>query len=465
MAFSLDWLADVLAEAGLKVAEQAGWRTRGRGDVAEIKGVMCHHTAGPARGNMPSLDVITNGRPDLSGPLAQLGLARDGTYYIIAAGRANHAGRGIWQGIATGNSSFIGIEAENVGTDVDPWPAVQLDAYCRGVAAILKKISASAKMCCGHKEYALPTGRKSDPTFDMAEFRGRVANIMAGGQLPILIPPVDDNQRPTLRRGARGDLVRTIQENIGGVAVDGLFGGLTEASVRDFQRQSGLVPDGIVGPKTWSAFDKLPTNVGGQAPIDEPPAGDFFQTITPPMVKAMFPDTPLAPIVRNLPFVLDGLRSAGLSDRDMALMALATIRCETEGFVPIGEFISRFNTQSTPFDLYEPGTAAGNRIGNTVPGDGPRFKGRGYIQLTGRENYTKFGPLVERDLVTHPDFANEPTSAGQLLGQFLKSSEARIRQALRTSDLADARKAVNGGTHGLDKFEDAYNRGQASLPN
>src|SRR2546421_5591871 len=113
MAFSLTWLPEVLENAGLKVAEQPGWRTRGHGDVGEIKGVICHHTAGPKNGNMPSLGIVTNGRPDLPGPLAQLCLARDGTFIVVAAGRAFHAGPGEWQGEKNGNSNFIGIEAEN----------------------------------------------------------------------------------------------------------------------------------------------------------------------------------------------------------------------------------------------------------------------------------------------------------------------------------------------------------------
>src|SRR5215208_469569 len=96
MAFSLIWLPEVLEEVGLKVAEQTGWRTRGHGDVGSIKGVICHHTAGARTGNMPSLGVVTNGRPGLSGPLAQLGLGRDGTWFVIAAGRASHAGKGEW---------------------------------------------------------------------------------------------------------------------------------------------------------------------------------------------------------------------------------------------------------------------------------------------------------------------------------------------------------------------------------
>jgi hypothetical protein len=267
MAFSLTWLPEILEDAGLKVAEQPGWRTRGRGDAGPIKGVMCRHTAGPAQGIMPSLGVITNGRSDLPGPLAQLGLGRDGTLFVVAAGRANHAGRGMWQGISTGNASFIGIEAENTGRADDPWPAVQLDANRRAVAALLKKLGANAVMCCGHKEYALPQGRKPDPSFDMTEFRTQVAAIMAGtAPLPTTIAAADADGRPTLRRGARGDLVRQIQTRIA-LPEDGLFTAGMEATVREFQRGRGLVPDGIVGPRTWASLE-APTSAPAETGME-----------------------------------------------------------------------------------------------------------------------------------------------------------------------------------------------------
>ena len=251
MAYSLIWLPEVLEDAGLKVAEQPGWRTRGHGDVGAIKGVICHHTAGSKTGNMPSLGIVTDGRPDLAGPLSQLCLGRDGTWFVVAAGRAFHAGAGKWEGIETGNSSFIGIEAENTGKPDDPWPAVQMDAYRRGVAAILKKIGAKPIMACGHKEYALPKGRKPDPSFDMNEFRKAVGDIMTGAAPPPkLIPAVDTSGRPTLRRGAKGPAVKELQAKLG-CTVDGVFGAGTEAAVRVWQRKKGLVPDGIVGPASW----------------------------------------------------------------------------------------------------------------------------------------------------------------------------------------------------------------------
>jgi hypothetical protein len=252
--YALTWLADVLLEAGLKVAEVDGWRQRGRGEIGPTLGVMCHHTAGPLAGNMPSLGVVTNGRADLAGPLAQLCLGRDGTYYVVAAGRANHAGLGDWQGISTGNMSFIGIEAENSGALNDPWPDVQMDAYKRGAAAILKKIAASSIMVCGHKEYALPEGRKVDPSFDMIAFRADVEALLTQGVAPVrLIAAVDSEGRTTLRRGSEGASVEIVQNAVG-APVDGKFGPATEAALRQFQSQHGLVPDGIVGPRTWRSI-------------------------------------------------------------------------------------------------------------------------------------------------------------------------------------------------------------------
>jgi hypothetical protein len=260
--YSLVWLPDVLLAEGLKVAKVPGWENRGRGDVGPTLGVLCHHTAGPKTGNMPSLRTIIEGRADLPGPLAQLGLGRDGTYYVVASGKANHAGAGSWRGVTTGNMSFIGIEAENTGKADDiPWPAVQVEAYQRGVAAILKHLGLSADCCAGHKEYALPAGRKQDPTLDMVFFREAVAKIIGGvTPRPAPIPsvePVTVNTRaprPTLRRGASNDAVRQLQLALQ-LPQTGVFDAAIEARVREFQRQNGLVPDGIVGPKSWAALD------------------------------------------------------------------------------------------------------------------------------------------------------------------------------------------------------------------
>jgi hypothetical protein len=209
-------------------------------------------------------------------------------------------------------------------------------------------------------------------------------------------------------------------------------------------------------------------------PVDAAPAmssagagpGDITGLVTPEMVKPMFPGTPAGNISTNLPFVLAGLRARQLGDRPMVLMALSTIRAETASFKPIDEGKSKFNTSpgGSPFNLYDAGTSIGARLGNTEKGDGPRFKGRGYVQLTGRFNYNRVGPQVGVDLVANSALANDGAIAGLILAQFLKNVESKVRNALANDDLPKARKLVNGGSHGLENFTNAFRIGEKNLP-
>lgn len=195
--------------------------------------------------------------------------------------------------------------------------------------------------------------------------------------------------------------------------------------------------------------------------------GDITGLVTPEMVKQTFPGaTSLAKIRANLPFVLAGLRARQLGDRAMVLMSISTIRAETEGFVPIDEGKSPGNTSpgGAPFNRYEPGTPKGINLGNTVPGDGARFKGRGYIQLTGRDNYTRIGVQIGTNLVGNSQLANDPTLAGLILAQFLKNKESAIRTALANGNLKKARELVNGGQHGFERFKDTFDKGMQILP-
>ncbi|WP_328449342.1 MULTISPECIES: peptidoglycan recognition protein family protein [unclassified Amycolatopsis] len=157
------WLVDAARSTGYPVVEVAGWQTRGHGGMRVVEGVVGHHTAtaDSAPGDYPSLDVVTNGRPDLAGPLCNLGLGRSGTIYVVAAGCAYHAGASRWLGFLDLNDEFLGIEAESAGNGV--WTDAQRDAYPKLVAALLRYMSRGVERYAGHKDVCVPAGRKIDP--------------------------------------------------------------------------------------------------------------------------------------------------------------------------------------------------------------------------------------------------------------------------------------------------------------
>lgn len=176
----------------------------------------------------------------------------------------------------------------------------------------------------------------------------------------------------------------------------------------------------------------------------------------------MFPFTKRENINKHLPDVLAALKKHGLDDRSMTLVALATIRAETESFEPVSEGQSKYNTApgGHPFGLYDTRSA----LGNHGWGDGAAYRGRGFIQLTGRGNYATYGERLKLkpSLLDAPEQANHPAVAAEILALFLKDKERRIRDALVKGDLATVRKAVNGGSHGLERFKDAYYLGEAA---
>ena len=104
-------------------------------------------------------------------------------------------------------------------------------------------------------------------------------------------------------------------------------------------------------------------------------------------------------------------------------------------------------------------------MGNQGPPDGEQYRGRGYIQLTGRLNYGKYGAAIGLGdrLLSNPDLASDPDAAAKLLAAFLKDKQQSIQEALLEGDLKTARRLVNGGTNGLDRFAEAYTTGQGLI--
>ena len=131
---------------------------------------------------------------------------------------------------------------------------------------------------------------------------------------------------------------------------------------------------------------------------------------------------------------------------------LATVKWETMNtFAPIHEMGSM-----SYFDKYETGTPLGERLGNTQPGDGFLYRGRGYVQITGRENYTHIGGLLGVDLVNNPDLALDPDIAykiaanGMRDGWFTGRRLSQYMQVNGAPDYLNARRIINGLDHASD---------------
>jgi predicted chitinase len=188
------------------------------------------------------------------------------------------------------------------------------------------------------------------------------------------------------------------------------------------------------------------------------------------VVRRMFPEAyAQANVTNNFPLVERALNKR-LFGIDMKLYAYATIRAESAGFTPLKELESRFNTLRIPRELVPWGEAETynryewrKKLGNEVLGDGQKYMGRGFIQITGRANYILYGTLIGKKLVDHPEVANDPEVAAEIVAAYLFLNRARIQKALDSDDLAAARKVVNGGTHGLAEFSKAYKLGRALL--
>lgn len=140
------------------------------------------------------------------------------------------------------------------------------------------------------------------------------------------------------------------------------------------------------------------------------------------------------------------------TDRRKLAYCLATFKWETAHTMrPIDEKggDNYFNKR------YGPGTGPGKNVGNTQQGDGARFHGRGYVQLTGRANYVKAKKLTGVDLLTDPDKAKEPDLAYQIAIQGMTDGWFTGKKLSHyffddTADYFNARRMINI----VDKAED-----------
>lgn len=247
------WLAQVLRGAGLTVHEVSGWKTRGKDTWGPVRGITCHHTAGSRNSTVEGeIRVLLEGSTSAPPPIAQLFLARNGDWHVVASGACNHNKVG-WGGPneGYGNDALLGIEAQHSGGS-EPWTDQQYRSYVRGVAALVRHEASgwnvTVSRVAGHKEHQ--PGAKTDPTFSMPQFRTDVAamvRILEGAEMRKVPFQYFNAHLPVIPYGHN--------DADGIVGTDGERDGTTY--VRRAQRLLQIDADGDYGPQTKAAIAAL----------------------------------------------------------------------------------------------------------------------------------------------------------------------------------------------------------------
>lgn len=266
-----------------------------------------------------------------------------------------------------------------------------------------------------------------------------------------------------LKIGSKGDDVKKLQLKLGLVG-DGDFGKKTESAVKTWQSKNGLKPDGIVGKQTWDAL----FNVNPTKDVDNKQVGLKLEKL-----KGIIPDTLLAqiPDTAKIFNITTPLRLAHF---------LAQCAHESGDFKHVRENLNySADGLKKTFGKYFPGNlnesyarkpekianrVYGNRMGNgnETSGDGYKYSGKGYIQLTGKENYALFDKYVDDDIINNPDLV--ATKYPLMSAAFFFEKNKLWSICDKGSDyktIVAVTKRVNGGTIGLEdrvqKFNKFYN--------
>jgi len=279
---------------------------------------------------------------------------------------------------------------------------------------------------------------------------------------------------PILNSGSRGPLVLALQQRLKDLGfdpkgIDGFFGPGTVAAVRAFQQARGLSIDGNVGPNTSAALQlnavdtgtgtsSASTAAGGTAAAGAPADTSGLNLAglsgkLPAAVIAQIPSTAaefgitsnlrLAHFLAQCALESSGFTATVENLNYSAPRILVIFKKYFQGVDPAGY---AHNPQKLGSRVYA------NRMGNgdEASGDGFKFRGRGYIQLTGKNNYAGFSTFVGEDCVASPDLvaAKYPLASA---GFYFSSNKiwAICDRGADDATITRVTKAVNGGTLGL----------------
>ena len=210
-----------------------------------------------------------------------------------------------------------------------------------------------------------------------------------------------------------------------------------------------LMEDGVMGPHSLAVikqFQSLVATPGGASGVIEP--GSATLSALRVAVNGQ--------IDSNLLHVLMPLSSQDQANTFAAPLVTSMNANQIDTTLRQAHFFAQLGHESGSLRFTSElasGAAYEGRVdlGNTQPGDGPRFKGRGLIQITGRTNYTNYGNDRGQDYITDPNpnlLATDPDIAADCSGWFWATRH--LNELADQDDLLTITKRINGGTNGLD---------------
>jgi putative chitinase len=263
-----------------------------------------------------------------------------------------------------------------------------------------------------------------------------------------------------LKLGSEGEDVKKLQRKLG-VDPIGKFGPKTDAAVKEWQSKNGLTADGIVGNGTWGKMFSestvsAPTLITEPAPVVST-GGLKLEKLRghiPDAVIAQIPDT-AAKFAINTPLRLAHFLAQCGHESGGFRATQENLNYSAKGLT--GTFKKYFPTEgaAAPYARNPVKIASkvyGGRMGNgpEPTQEGYKFRGRGYIQLTGKENYTSFGKSINEDICSNPD--KVASSYALLSAAWFFSKNGLHKMADEGSSdavVTKITKRVNGGTLGL----------------
>jgi len=258
-----------------------------------------------------------------------------------------------------------------------------------------------------------------------------------------------------LKKGSTGEDVKKLQEKLG-LSADGVFGTGTELAVKGWQSTHGLTADGIVGDGTWSKMFATQTVITEPSPA--PNVGGLklekLKGHVPDAVIAMIPDT-AQKFQINTPLRLAhflaqcGHESGGFKATQENLNYSAKgLRGIFGRYFPTDALAEQYQRKPEMIASRVYGGRMGNGAEPTK--EGYKFRGRGYIQLTGKDNYTAFGKAINEDVISNPDLVSSKYALLSAAWFFSKNGLHRMAdEGSSDAVVTKITRRVNGGTIGL----------------